>query len=240
MTTALLDAARTQVGYVARPQRENRYGLAVGYDGIDHWDGIFIDWCARQKGLVLPSHIYSPVALAEYLRTGAVRVKPKAGDIVFFSFPEQASQGAPHVGIVSEVGTEGRFSAIEAQVTSGLPLDTSGARGVYERQRFATDVLAFARPVPLNTEKRPAKAEVMQAHLTTRKKHPSVVTVQLALSETVGLRGYERGMFDGATRSAYARWQAVTGEVGQNVDGVPDVSSLELLGQISGLFTVRE
>jgi hypothetical protein len=79
----------------------------------------------------------------------------------------------------------------------------------------------------------------MQAHLTTRKKHPSVVTVQLALSETVGLRGYERGMFDGATRSAYARWQAVCGFVGQDVDGMPDVTSLELLGQVSGLFTVR-
>jgi hypothetical protein len=43
-------------------------------------------------------------------------------------------------------------------------------------------------------------------------------------------------MFDGQTKSAYARWQRITGRVGADASGIPDRASLQLLGERTRKF----
>jgi hypothetical protein len=46
-------------------------------------------------------------------------------------------------------------------------------------------------------------------------------------------------MFDGQTQHAYARWQRQIGYASDRATGVPDAISLQLLGEITGVFKLQ-
>ena len=242
-----LEEARSHLGYKTRPGGLSDFAQTVGYAGHDiPWDGAFIDVVARNAGVVMPACVQTGSGLAEFVADGRIRFLPAPGDIVFFSFPATGMWGQPHAGIVTaaDVQTD-YFSAIEAQVSSGLPRASADRIGIFERTRWLHEVIAFARP---DFKVRPGREPIMQTdsvfvrlnRVRPGSKSRDVQTVQLALTSVAGLRSHEVGIFDRATQDAYARWQRRIGRVGSDAIGTPDQGSLERLGRETGLFKVRE
>lgn len=266
----IVEAAREYLGFTARGNNSNTFAIEAGLTGEQfQWDGAFVDRVLTNAGLTgFPAHGNTSAALSFYLRNGRHRSNPKPGDLVFFSFQTSshtASFDAPHVGIVSDVSRwkkESSFRAIEAQVNSGQPKAPSEENGVYERVRYATDVLAFIR-VPNRNErteslKRLAKQKenlitVRPAQLTrclTQQQAASakaevrraVETVQLALAAhpAVKLRNANRGVYDSKTRSAAAAFQRFIGKRPEECTGMLTVADLQLLSEKETFFRAED
>ena len=240
-----VETASRHIGYVAQADRTSTYGKRVGLPN-QTWSGSFLDvvFLESTASLDVPTFAYTPSALAYFVEHNRLFRKPKRGDIVFYAFPTEDSLSQPHVGIVTDVSTwkvNRSFKAIEAQTDSGLPRGSRDKDGVYERIRYITDVLAFARPtgkkrlIPLNnftyTSDRASEYIAKVNSSLTNQSFSEVAEIQLALSIKVGLRDARRGVFDNHTRSAYAKWQRFMG-YGNRATGQPDAPSLDQLFDI--------
>lgn len=238
--------AESYLGYTARANGTSTFGDTVGYSGTNTpWDGAFIDVVAREAGLRWKSHVYSPQALSNYITDARLFSRPKRGDIVFFETPTVGDFSAPHVGIVTDVDrftSDGVFSTIEAQTSSGLPKGSPLHDGVYRRIRSNLTVMTFARPDYSKTQTpTPQNGEVAQpsawnnlptvkaAQVKPKMRHQHIAPVQLALAKVTGVRNLPRGFFDEKTRSAYAKFQRSIGVL--NANGVPDFYSLQRLAK---------
>lgn len=241
---ALATASR-QLGYVSQANRNSIYGQKVGLPN-QTWNGAFLDVVFHEStaSLDVPTFAYTPSALAYFIEKNRIFRKPQKGDIVFYTFPTEDSLSQPHVGIVTDVSAwkvNGSFKAIEGQVDSGLPRGNHDKDGVYERIRYSTDVLAFARPqlarssdMKLNFQYTTDRASEYTAKVNssiTNQPFEEVAEIQMALSAKVGLRNARRGVFDAHTRSAYAKWQRFLG-YGNRATGQPDAPSLDQLFDI--------
>ena len=251
-----VETASSYLGYTAR-QQNNTFAISTGYTGTFQWDGSFVDRILREAGFNgVPTHANTVTALSFYTRNGYTRRAPKPGDIVFYSFSalsKTATFDQPHIGIVTDVSrwrADGAFKAIEAQVNSGQPKGPLEENGVYERTRYATDVLTFARvPKKLSGDRTSKKNNnevplVLPAHITrcltanqasTAKPQyrKAVEAVQVALSSHPGVnfRNADRGVFNLKSRSAFATFQRFNGVHQDQADGVPTTESLRLLAE---------
>lgn len=250
-------AAEKHIGYQARPGKLSTYGELVGHQGCS-WAGSFIDVIARHVNLKLPAVVQTNVALAEFIRSSRIYKNPKPGDLVFFNFSQSDDYGMPHVGIVTDVQhftKHGMFQTIEGETSPGMPKGSQLNDGVYKRNRYAYDVLAFARPNFKRTfsneaaaqasssdpGKLPTKTPVIRSSiLRPGVRHPSVVHLQLALAAVVGLRGANRGELDHKTMAAVANFQRTIGYVGSEANGIPDVPTLNRLSMETGSFTAAD
>jgi hypothetical protein len=232
-------------GYTASANRINVFGERLGMNGLP-WDGIFIDVVAREVGVSLPSHIYPPVALADYMGSGLFRAKPRRGDIVFFATSEVMDFGSPHVGIVTDAsrhGIDGTFATVEAMVGNGKPKSPQNGDGVHVRVRHQTEVIGYARPrfISLKEQRTPLEGKVphvVPAQLRNGLRHKNVEVVQLALADLfTDVRGLPRGHFDTRTRLAYAKFQRSIGYPPSRATGDVDGASLQRLAEMTGLFT---
>ena len=236
-------AAREQIGYRAAPNLASEFGHRAGH-GNQTWDGSFLEFCARAAHVDLPALSSTASALAYFIAKRRIFRVPRPGDIVFYAFSTEDGNGfgQPHCGLITTVRPDGSFLAIEGQTSPGpaSPRANPTPNGVFERERFRTDVLAFARPRFRDTEKggrnmKDVKTWVRTGHFAYRKSHKSVALVQTAL----GVQHARRGVFDGPTKSAYAEYQRQQGLVGRAASGQPDTETLTKLGTSTGLFTVR-
>jgi hypothetical protein len=247
--TRFLDETRSHLGYRPRPGGISEFALRTGYKGETiPWSGSFIDCVARDAGVVIPSCVYSSSGLSEFVLSRRAHTDPRPGDIVFYNFPTGAQFGMPHVGIVmacDEYMQTGAFLAIEANVNPGLPKGHADRDGIYERVRYKDDVIMFGRP---DFDFRQGVEHKMQTgHLFIKehnvrpgRQNPDVQTVQLALSTIVTLDdSIVWSKFDSTTQRAYSRWQRLIGYVYPDSTGIPDLASLKLLGERSGIFEVK-
>jgi hypothetical protein len=244
LLTAFIETAESHLGYTARANG-NFFGERVGYNGMDiPWDGSFIDVVARDSGVQMPAHIYSPVALGHYISNGRLYLKPRRGDIVFFELPVDGLFTQPHVGIVTNVTAwkeHGTFETIEANTASGTAKGAQAHDGVHRRIRNSFEVIGFGRPAF-----KAARVKSVAENLTVIKpaqvkpgiRHKNVELVQLALSAMTGVSGLPKGFFDGKTRAAYAKFQRSIGF--REGTGHPDLASLQRLGKETGFFTAVE
>lgn len=244
-----IEEAEKYVGYIAPSNQPDMFSQALGLEG-GMWNGAFVDYIFLKTGMSHPSHLLTNVALASSFKAGRIHVRPQPGDIVFMESstdPDRHPYNQPHIGIVTDVsawGKHGMFQCIEAQTSAGLPKGTDLRNGVYRRNRYEYDVIAFARP---NFKRAEAEARTQPGKLLTETvvnpsiirpglKHPQVIAIQIALSTFNGLKGVPRGEFDHKTRSAFANFQRRIGYVGSAADGIPDANSLKRLGEMTGVF----
>ena len=242
-----VEEAHGYLGYRARPGGSTEFGQRAGYSGHDlPWDGAFIDCVAFDSGLQIPSCVYTPTALAEFASQKRWRANPRPGDIVFYAFSVTGMFGAPHVGIISDSAnwrTAGVFTAIEANIDSGLPRGSKDKDGIHERARWKNEVIGFCRP---NFKLRPVEGKITQtgtklvkiAQIRPEKRHESVLLVQKALKKEVFLAPHEPGVFDLPTRMAYAQWQRKLGRVGLDANSTPTHACLAALGARTGIFSI--
>jgi hypothetical protein len=146
-----IKTAQQYLGYVADLGGRNIFGQKVGYDARQ-WAGAFIDVCAKDAGLQLPSFVYTPAALAEFVRSGNFSREARPGSIAIYNFSSEVGQaadqfGMPHCGIVVDVrefSSTGRFITVEGN-TEGTTTYTK-KDGVHQRIRTINDVLIFCHP----------------------------------------------------------------------------------------------
>jgi hypothetical protein len=243
--------AESHVGYTANQSVPDVFSSAIGQAGIP-WAGPFIDVCAKKAGLLLPSFVSTASALASFIKTNRVVSDPRPGDIVFFQTATDETFGQPHVGIITDVShykIHGMFQCIEGQTDSGMPKGLITRNGVYRRNRYSYDVLAFVRPnferaeldaIKTSDPGKDSTKVIQGPSIKLGMKHPYVETIQVALGMVVGLHGAARGEFDHKTRAAFANFQRSIGMTGDRASGVPDVHSLKVLAQRSGYFRVVE
>jgi hypothetical protein len=146
-----IKSAQQYLGYTSDLGGRNIFGQKVGYDARQ-WSGAFIDVCAKEAGLQLPSFVYTPAALAEFIRSGNFSREARPGSIAIYNFSSEVGQaadqfGMPHVGIVIDVrefDETGRFVTVEGNTEgSGVYQKKDG---VHQRMRSINDVLIFCHP----------------------------------------------------------------------------------------------
>lgn len=147
-----IKSAQQHLGYTAEQLGKNKFGARVGYDS-QPWAGAFVDVCARDAGLKLPSFVHTAAALAEFIRSGNFTRDPKPGDIAVYNFSSNVGHaadafGMPHCGIVTDVrefSESGRFIAIEGNTVGSTTHQQKD--GVYQKIRSINDVILFAQPL---------------------------------------------------------------------------------------------
>lgn len=146
-----IKSAQQYLGYTADLGGRNIFGEKVGYNA-QPWAGAFVDVCARDAGLQLPSFVYTPAALAEFLRQGNFSREARPGSIAIYNFSSNVGAAAsafssPHCGIVVDIREfqeTGRFVAIEGNTEgSGVYQKKDG---VHQRIRSINDVAIFCHP----------------------------------------------------------------------------------------------
>jgi hypothetical protein len=262
---AFIQAARKYNGYTSELLGRNMFGQRVGYDS-QPWAGAFIDVCAREADLRLPSFTYVPAGMAACIRSGNISRTPRPGDIAVFAFSSDPASAfsSPHAGIVTDVRNfkrTGEFLTIEGDIQGSGQHQTKN--GVHQRIRTANEVVLFCRPggphlltklvrkltgaapdrielSTINEAARVPKEIRLPKLLAARTRNTDIERVQLALSLVTDIRGAERGKWDQATASAFANFQRTIGRVGSDSSGIPDLPSLQRLSKETGLFTVAE
>lgn len=147
----LIKSAQQHLGYTAEQLGKNKFGARVGYDS-QPWAGAFVDVCAREAGLKLPSFTYTPAALAECIRSGNFSRVPEQGSIAIYNFSSNVGHAAgpfsmPHCGIVTDVREfheSGKFITIEGN-TEGSTVHQK-KDGVHQKIRSINDVILFCNP----------------------------------------------------------------------------------------------
>ncbi len=235
--------AERWLGFVPLGNLHTPFGEKTGYDQT-HWAGSFIDFVYHEAGVSIPSCVYPPNGLREFMHNKQFHFEPRPGDVVFFSTPTGDRLGMPHVGIVADVArwkTTKQLGTIEAQVNSGLSKADTQALGVFRRVRTYHEVIGFGRP---NTRSPKVVVQSTTGVLLNKvrpdRRNKDVGLVQQALKLTVGLQGNTVDQFDGLTRAAYAHYQRTLGYIGDDASGVPDMRSLIRLGEVTGVFRVDQ
>jgi hypothetical protein len=146
-----IKTAQQYLSYVVDLGGRNIFGQKVGYDSRP-WAGAFVDVCAKEAGLQLPSFTYTPSALAEFLRQGNFSREARPGSIAIYNFSSDTGQSAdqfsmPHCGIVTDVRefqTTGRFITVEGNIEGTGVYQKKD--GVHQRIRSINDVVIFCHP----------------------------------------------------------------------------------------------
>jgi hypothetical protein len=146
-----IKTAQQYLGYTVDLGGRNIFGQKVGYDA-EPWAGAFVDVCAREAGLQLPSFTYTGAALAEFIRSGNFSREAQPGSIAVFNFSSNVGHAAdsfsmPHCGIVVDVREfqdTGRFITVEGNTEgSGVYQKKDG---VHQKVRSINDVIIFCLP----------------------------------------------------------------------------------------------
>jgi len=146
-----MKTAQQYLGYTVDLGGRNIFGQKVGYDS-EQWAGAFVDVVAREAGLQLPSFVYTPAALAEFIRDGNFSREARPGSIAIFNFSSNVGHaasafGSPHCGIVIDVREfqeTGRFITVEGNTEGTGAYQKKD--GVYQKIRSINDVVLFCHP----------------------------------------------------------------------------------------------
>lgn len=152
-----IKSAQQHLGYTAEQLGRNKFGEKVGYNAHP-WAGAFVDVCAREAGLKIPSFTYTPAALAEFIRQGNFSRDPRSGSIAIYNFSSNAGHAAdmfsmPHCGIVTDVREfeeSGRFISIEGNTEGSTSHQKKD--GVHQKVRSINEVLVFCHPGARNRQ----------------------------------------------------------------------------------------
>lgn len=151
--SAMLNAARSQIGFREGRKNDNKYGIWYGWNHVPYC-AIGLSWCAEVahgSDIMGGKWAYCPSWVSHWRQVGrwhAWTETPRPGDIVFFNWA--GSHGlADHVGIVESVSGvrpgSRTLTTIEFNTSSGTGSQSDGG-GVYRRRRSDRWVVGYGRP----------------------------------------------------------------------------------------------
>lgn len=113
----LLNIIRAQVGTKENPPNSNK--VKYNNNNGQYWCGYFVDWCAKQVKLNMPSCVYTPAGVAGFQGKGLwanpAKAKPQPLWVAFMDFP--GGDRVDHVGWVIKDNGDGTVTTIEGNTT---------------------------------------------------------------------------------------------------------------------------
>lgn len=216
----IVEAARRQVGYRSFPERRSAFTDGTPFTGKP-WNGVFLQRILTEAFETEPevNFVSTVTALGFYSARNGLYRKPRVGDIVFFNFATDPARWyeQPHAGVVVEVKPDGSFRTVEGETGPGVPQGSQLVDGVFERNRYGTDILAVVRPAARTVNAASAERESLRMRYfesNGKTVARAVETVQRALNRVNGSWTFNRGKRDGLFKS-------VLGLYGRE-NGLPD------------------
>lgn len=237
----IVTEARRHVGYRAQPNRVSNYQIAP-YGG-KAWNGTFVDRVLHDAlGDFSEVRFISTVsALSFYVKTNRLFQRgAQPGDIVFFNFATDPLHPfeQPHVGVVTELRSDGSFRTVEGETGPGTPHGSQLVDGVFERVRFPSDVLGYVRPKARTVRRE--DGEPTKLKLSYFASNPTTKTKAFSLVETALRKARPTlptaASAKGAFKSVFGLYARETGTVENR--GELNRLPLNILADESGTFEV--
>jgi hypothetical protein len=117
-----IKVARAEIGVIEGPKdNETKYGAFTKANFLP-WCGSFVNWCANEVELKIPSVVSTYKGAEAFMKKGkwesVDEATPLPGDILFFDFPGDSLQRISHVGIVVKDNGDGTLNCIEGNTSS--------------------------------------------------------------------------------------------------------------------------
>jgi len=139
----LIEVALAEVGTVEEGDNLTKYGKFMKADGLP-WCGSFVNWCADQAGIKIPSMVSTAAGANKMKDIGRwITDKPQIGDLCFMDFPHDGIDRISHIGIVAKVGTSSVL-CIEGN-TSGTGDQRNGGMVMIKQRYIGKEIVGFAR-----------------------------------------------------------------------------------------------
>lgn len=211
---ALLNVARSQLGYREGRNNDTKYGAWYGMNHVP-WCAQYVAWVAwkasGRKDLVAPI-AYTPALARWFIEQGpdAWGTTPKPGAVAFFDFPDNVNR-IQHVGYVEKVNDDGTITTLEGNTSAGVAGSQSNGDGVYRRRRPRRYVVLYGYPKYTAAVARPTHRPTRS---TTRHLPPLVVDGAIGPKTVTRWQRYIHagtvdGRFDAGFRRDVQRWLGV-------------------------------
>jgi len=142
----LIEVAIAEIGYVEKPVNRTKYGEFMNADSLP-WCGSFVNWCAHEAGVKLPSMVSTAMGAERLKDVGRWHSKPERGDLAFFDFPGDGIDRISHIGIVVQVDGNSVLTVEGNTAPSGGDQRNGGQVMLKHRQFGAgTSIVGFGRP----------------------------------------------------------------------------------------------
>jgi hypothetical protein len=139
----LIEVALAEVGTIEEGDNLTKYGKFMKADGLP-WCGSFVNWCADQAGVKIPSMVSTALGANRMKDLGRwITDKPQVGDLCFMDFPHDGIDRISHIGIVAKVGTSSVL-CIEGN-TSGTGDQRNGGMVMIKQRYIGKEIVGFAR-----------------------------------------------------------------------------------------------
>jgi hypothetical protein len=139
----LVEVALAEVGTIEEGDNLTKYGKFMKADGLP-WCGSFVNWCADQAGVKIPSMVSTAAGANKMKDLGRwITDKPQVGDFCFMDFPHDGIDRISHIGIVAKV--EAGFVICVEGNTSGTGDQRNGGMVMIKRRAIGKEVVGFAR-----------------------------------------------------------------------------------------------
>ena len=141
-----IEVALAEVGYIEKPDNLTKYGEYTKANGLP-WCGSFVNWCAHESGLKLPSMVSTAMGAQRMKDVARWHSTPERGDLAFFDFPGDGVDRISHIGIVGDV-KDGEVITIEGNTAPTGGDQRNGGMVMIKRRTFGagTSIVGFARP----------------------------------------------------------------------------------------------
>lgn len=142
-----LKRALAEVGYAETPDNIQKFSQHFGVK-VAQWCGYFVDYIVQAAGGKEPKCHYTPAgaegyrSLHRFMNLGA----PKAGDIVFFDFPNDGLDRISHTGFAVKAFPDGSVLCIEGNTSPTEAGDQRNGGCVAVKLRPRKFIVGWGRP----------------------------------------------------------------------------------------------
>jgi len=92
-----VEVALAEVGTIEEGDNLTKYGKFMKADGLP-WCGSFVNWCADQAGVKIPSMVSTAAGANKMKDLGRwIADKPQVGDLCFMDFPHDGIDRISHI-----------------------------------------------------------------------------------------------------------------------------------------------
>ena len=139
-----IEVALAEVGTIEEGDNLTKYGKFMKADGLP-WCGSFVNWCADQSGIKIPSMVSTAAGANKMKDLGRwITEKPQVGDLCFMDFPHDGIDRISHIGIVVKAGASSVI-CVEGN-TSGTGDQRNGGMVMIKRRNIGKEIVGFVRP----------------------------------------------------------------------------------------------
>jgi hypothetical protein len=140
----LVEVALAEVGTIEEGDNLTKYGKHMKADGLP-WCGSFVNWCADQAGVKIPSMVSTAAGANKMKDLGRwIETKPQVGDLCLMDFPHDGIDRISHIGIVVKAGSTSVI-CVEGN-TSGSGDQRNGGMVMIKRRFIGKEIVGFGRP----------------------------------------------------------------------------------------------